>query len=586
MTDYLSPSFGNTQNFGQTPSPWFTVANQFLPRNLHDVIRWSKYITTQSPTTTEVIRKLASYPITEFEVASKEKTTVDKYQEVFKLLGLRQNLQEIGFGYHTIGNVFISIYYPITRVLRCPAKGGCGTDYPIRKANFISFKKYQFVGTCPHCNYNGPFDRIDRKSFNVKDMNIIQWDALNMVVNNNPITGRSEYYYAIPNEVRQKVMLGDMLFLSDTPWSFIEAVKAKQDYKFDDDGIYHLKAPSLTTHSLNGIAVPPLISLFGLVFYQQTLRKANEAIATEFLSPLRVVYPSATGSTDPSINMSLANFKSRMEMALKRHKRDPNHILVAPAPIGYGTISGEGRALLVNQEIQQAEETMLLSLGVSKELLSGTTNWTSSTVGLRLLENNMSSYVAQMDTCLGWMFGKIAQYLSLEDCPVTLKKFKLVDDSTMQQLFANLAGAGKMSMTKFFESVGENYDDEMDNLKKEQIAQAVMQVEVAIESRYAETSAAQRISTKNSEISSERADFVKTCINEAMPMMSMDPSEVELQLMLMDAEDPAMALEIRRILESIQQSQAAAVAAANGEAAEQPGGGKPTPDAKPTEGQQ
>ena len=156
----------------------------------------------------------------------------------------------------------------------------------------------------------------------------------------------------------------------------------------------------------------------------------------------------------------------------------------------------------------------------------------------------------------------------------------------MQQLFANLAGAGKMSMTKFFESVGENYDDEMDNLKKEQIAQAVMQVEVAIESRYAETSAAQRISTKNSEISSERADFVKTCINEAMPMMSMDPSEVELQLMLMDAEDPAMALEIRRILESIQQSQAAAVAAANGEAAEQPGGGKPTPDAKPTEGQQ
>lgn len=577
MTDYLSPSFGNTQNFGQTPSPWFTVANQFLPRNLHDVIRWSKYITTQSPTTTEVIRKLSSYPITSFEVDSKEQTTVDKYKEVFKLLSLRQNLQEIGFGYHTLGNVFISIYYPITRVLRCK---GCKTDYPIRKANWVSFKKYEFVGTCPHCNLNGPLERIDRKSFDIKDMNIIQWDALNMIVNNNPITGRSEYYYAIPNEVRRKITQGDMLFLSSTPWSFIEAVRQNQDYKFDDDGIYHLKAPSLTTHSLNGIAVPPLISLFGLVFYQQTLRKANESIATEFLSPLRVVYPAPSGSNDPSVTMSLTNFKSRMESALKKHKRDNAHVLVAPGPIGYGTISGEGRALLVNQEIQQAEETMLLSLGVSKELLSGTTNWTSSTVGLRLLENNMSSYVAQMNTLLEWMFGKISQYLSLEDCTVTLKEFKLIDDTTMQQMFANLAGAGKLSMTKLFESFGEDYAEEEENLKREAINTAVRAVEIAIESENAKTMAARKTSTKNSETSSEQADFVRSSINQAMEYMSMDPAEVELQLQLMDAEDPAMSLQVRKILAALQEASAAAIAAQNGQTQEPGQGQTPPPEAQ------
>lgn len=571
MTDYLSPSFGNTQNFGQTPSPWFTVANQFLPRNLHDVIRWSKYITTQSPTTTEVIRKLASYPITSFEVSSKEKTTVAKYQEVFKLLGLRQNLQEIGFGYHTLGNVFVSIYYPITRVLRCR---GCATDYPVRKAKWVSFKKYEFVGTCPHCNYNGALERIDRKSFDIKDMNIIQWDPLNIIVNNNPITGRSDYYYAIPNEIRRKVALGDMLFLSSTPWSFIEAIKANQDYQFDSDGLYHLKAPSLTTHTLNGIAVPPLISLFGLVFYQQTLRKANECIASEFLNPLRVVYPAPSGSNDPSVAMSLGNFKSRMEMTLKKHKRDGAHIMVAPTPIGYGTISGEGRALLVNQEIQQAEETMLLSLGVSKELLSGTTNWTSSTVGLRLLESNMSSYVAQMDTLLEWMFGKIAQYLQLEVCEVKLKEFKLIDDTTMQQMFANLAGAGKVSMSKLFESFGEDYAEEEENIKREAVNSAVRAVEVQIESKEAITAAARRISTKNSETSSEQADFVRTSINQAMEFMPMDPGEVELQLQLMDAEDPAMSIAVRGILESIQQASAQAIAAQAGQVSE-PGQAKP-----------
>lgn len=564
-SDYLHPSMGNTVNFGQTPNPWFTIANQFLPRNLHDVIRWSKYITTQSPTTTEVIRKLSSYPITDFEVSSKEKTTVEKYKEVFKQLKLRQHLQEIGFGYHTLGNVFVSIYFPITRILRC---GSCGTDYNAKKASFIVFKKFKFHGKCPHCENSGEFQRIDRKSMNIRDMNIVQWDPLNVVVNNNPITGESEYYYAIPNDIRRKIMNGDMLFLASTPWSFVEAVQKNQDYKFDQDGIYHLKAPSLATHSLNGIAVPPLISLFGLVFYQQTLRKANESIATEFLNPLRVVFPNPNGSADPSVATSMAGFKNRMEAALKKHKRDRSHILVAPMPVGYGTISGEGRALLVNQEIQQAEETMLLSLGVSRELLSGTTNWTSSTVGLRLLENSMSSYVAQLNELLEWMFHRIAEYLKLEVCSITLREFKLIDDTTLQQIFANLAQAGKLSMTKFFEAIGEDYADEIEAQKKERIEMAVAEVEAELEIKQARISAAQKLSTKNAETSSEHADFIRSAINKAMEFLPMQHAEVELQLTLMDAEDPAMALTIREIIGSLQAAEQASMQA---EAGAQPG---------------
>src|ERR1017187_7332104 len=71
-------------NYAPTNSPFFTVANQFLPRNLHDVIRWARYITTQSPVTTEVIRKLSTYPITNFLVDTKSEKTKEKYKEVFK----------------------------------------------------------------------------------------------------------------------------------------------------------------------------------------------------------------------------------------------------------------------------------------------------------------------------------------------------------------------------------------------------------------------------------------------------------------------------------------------------------------------
>lgn len=548
MSDFMSPQYGNT---GQNPSPWFTIANQFLPRNLHDVIRWSRYITTQSPTTTEVIRKMASYPITDFKVSGDNVDVKKTYKNTFKLLKLRQTLQEIGFAYYTVGNVFISVYFPIIRTLTCQR---CNTSYNAKETSgFIQFKKFIFSGTCPHCNQMGEFTRTDTKSTNVADMNIIRWDPLNISVNNNPITGQSEYYYTIPNDVKRRILTGDMLYLSSTPWSFIEAVQRGQDYKFDVNGIYHMKVPSLTTVDLNGIAVPPLISLFGLIFYQATLRKANESIATEFLNPLRVVYPMPSGSTDPAVNMSLGNFKYRMEDAIKKHKRDRNHVLVSPVPIGYSTVSGEGRALLVNQEIQQAEDTMLLSLGVSRELLSGTTNWTSSTVGLRLMESTMDGYVGHLNELLSWLFGRISSYLGLEKEEVTLEPFKLIDDTTMQQMFANLASQGKVSMSAFYETVGMDYEEELERTKQENIHRAVMEVETDIEVRKARITAAMKASTKQGKgDSSEYSEFVKQCLLEFREFVGKDPAEVQLALSQLEVEDPAKALVISELLRSIQ----------------------------------
>lgn len=103
-TTPLTPDMliAQTNGAGQTPSPWFTIANQFMPRNLHDVIRWARYITVQSPTTTEVIRKLCTYPITEFIVDTNSDEVEKRYAELFESFKLKEKLQDIGFDYYTL----------------------------------------------------------------------------------------------------------------------------------------------------------------------------------------------------------------------------------------------------------------------------------------------------------------------------------------------------------------------------------------------------------------------------------------------------------------------------------------------------
>jgi hypothetical protein len=486
-TTISGPGFGANQS----GNPWFNLANQYAPRNLHDIIRWARYIILQSPTATEVIRKLATYPITDFNIDTKSEPLKKRYRDIFKSLKLKESLQNCGFEFFSIGNVFVSIYLPINRELVCPK---CLTRHSSKKASFLSFKKWEFTGACPThgCGYSGVFTRHDSKSMNVADINIIKWTPEHIVVNHNPITGEKDFYYKIPNSLKQKIQRGDRLAVNSTPWGFIEAIRHNQDFKFDTDAIFHLQNIS-TGGSIEGVAVPPMLSLFSLVFYQATLRKANEAIATEYLTPLRTIFPQAqTGNSDPSLALNLKNFRNIMENAIRLHKRDKNHYLIAPVPIGYNALSGEGKNLMVSQEIAQAEEQILISLGVSQELLSGTTNWTSTSVGLRMMENTLLSYISRIEDLVSWSMAKITAYLGLANVEVSMVPFRLLDDPAFKQLLLSLASSGKASLTTLFEENGLDFHSEMENLIDEAAAAASSVVETQVRSEQAQFMAASK----------------------------------------------------------------------------------------------
>lgn len=463
---------------GQLPSPFFTQANQFIPRSFHDIIKWSRYITTQAPTTTEVIRKLSSYPITEFIVESNNEQTIETYKRIFKTIRLKERMSDTGFDYYTLGNVYTSIYFPIDRHLHCP---NCKSSFEVKSAmrtNAAVFKKWVFQGECPACNHQVTYKVVDTKSRDITRINLIKWKPEHVSLNHNPVTGESEFYYTIPGDVKRKIMMGDPLFLATVPWSMVEAVRYNKDYLFDSSNIYHMKSISMG-NMIDGLGIPPLISHYGLVFYQQMLRKANEAVAAEHMVPLRVLFPQQNSANgDPIAQMSLRGFAKHMKKTMRHMKNDPNHILIAPTPIGYQQLGGQGRSLLVNQELQYAEEQQLMSMGVSRELLSGTTNWTSSTVGLRLLENTMNNYVGQLKELINWIMEKIAQYLSIEITETKLVPFKLTDNEALKAAMLDMWKEKAISASTLLEAYGMDYDEELDKMGNDQIAMAEKQIEI------------------------------------------------------------------------------------------------------------
>ena len=529
-------------------SPFYTLGNQFLPRNLHDVIKWIRFITAQSPVTTEVLRKLATFPITSFTYSSDDPATRKKYEEVVKSVSLRTQLHNIGFQYFTIGNVFLSLHMPMQRSLKCPS---CSSVYYAHTAEFIEFKRYEFVGKCPKCDSQQKFIRIDSKSMNIDEMNIIVWDPTNITVNHNPISGKSKYYYEIPNEIRRQVELGNMLYLESLPWEMIEAIRHKKNFEFAPGMIYHMKNVD-TGFAANGICVPPLVSHFSLVYYQATLRKANESVAADYMAPLRVVFPQAqTGNSDPVVTMSLRNFASRMEEAFISHRRDSNHVLIAPVPIGYQAISGEGKTLLVSQEIREAEESLLLSMGVSRELISGTTNWTSSTVGLRMLKNTLDSYVEQVKEFLEWIGSRVEDHLGISPCEIGLTPFQLTDDEAVKNIFLNLLQTGGVSLTTMYEAMGRSYDEEQERILQDKKSAAVFEIRARVEIEQAKFLEAQRLS-RTDEKMSDYKEVLQKATEVVQQLQAMDPNSAMMAMNILKSQDLPLYVMVDHLMQEAQ----------------------------------
>lgn len=306
----------------------------------------------------------------------------------------------------------------------------------------------------------------------------MKWKPENIAINHNPVTDESEYYYNIPGDVRKGIMLGNPLFLSTVPWSMVEAVQQNKEYLFDSSNFFHMKSVSMGS-MLDGFGIPTLISHYNLVFYQAMLRRANEAVAAEHMTPLRAIFPQQnSGQGDPVQMLSLQGFAQHMKKTFRQLKSDPNHVLISPVPIGFQSIGGQGKALLVNQELQYAEEQQLMSLGVSRELLSGSTNWTSSTVGLRLLENTMGNYVSLILEVIEWVMRMVTGYLDIEQHEVTLVPFKLTDNEALKQAMMEMWKGQLVSAQTLLKAFGLDYNEELQNIKEDSISKAEVNIEV------------------------------------------------------------------------------------------------------------
>lgn len=422
-------------------SPFATQGRMWTPMHIRFLFESCKFYFLMNPLINAAATKMATYPITEVIVEEQDRALREFYDTYFtETIDLQTHLIEAGLDYNVYGNMLSSIVFPFQKYLVCKS---CGFKTPAKQTNF-EFMAGRFHKKCKKCGHQGETKVEDIYMKDPNGIRIVRWNPSDFNVYYNEITAERLYQWKIPGLLRHDIMVGKKHVVASTPQEFINAVRDNKPVLFNNERIFHMRRPSISTKTLGRAwGVPMILPVMEDVFYLQVLRKAQEQIATEHLVPLRILFPQGTSAGDqPYAMMNLGDWKDQIQEEMVKFRRDRNYIPVLPVPIGNQTISGDGRALLLHQEIRTISEHIVAGMSVPVEFVFGGLSYSGSSVSMRMLENAMLNYRQEHLRYMRWIVRQISEYMGWPSTKLGLRDFRMADDLNRRQYLFNLWQAG------------------------------------------------------------------------------------------------------------------------------------------------
>lgn len=483
---------GNTVAY---PNPFFDVAHTYLPQTVRQMFRWCRYYYLTNPVVAAAIYRMSEYPVTDIWVQHPDEATRQKWTDLAQRKWHIRSFQiGVNLDYNTYGNALVSIFYPFVKYLTC---GTCGKSVQARKFRHRwKMVECRFRLHCPSCGKEGVAAGRDIYVRNASQIRLLRHNPENIETTYNELTNTQVYYYNLPNSVRNGIMAGRQEFIEEIPQLYLQAVAEKKMVVFNQSQIFHIKRPSLAD-SDRGWGSPLMLPLLKDLFGIQILKKANETILLEHILPLRVLFPqAASGTADPFLSTDLTGWKEKVASEIARWKMDRNYYPILPLPIGNQTIGGDGRAMLMSQEVVAANGAVLEGMGIPKELVTGGLSWSGANISLRMLENTLLRTMERHDDMFAWIVNEVSAFMGWPRVQITAKPFKMADDLQRKSLDFQLQQSGLLSATTLLDSMDYDFKKESEIMAKEtsvwvrgqkakRIAQAELEGEVmVINSKY------------------------------------------------------------------------------------------------------
>ncbi len=464
-------SGGKDNRFSQAfPDPYLDYASTQMPRSLYDVLRWAEFIWLSYGTYKIVAQRTVRYFLTAIELLDCTDTEREKWERFLdEEMAIMDTLALSGDNVMAYGNEMISVIVPFRRYLRCPGmhKGrSCNYERPIRSCEYEwDPSALTFTGTCPNCKQRVVFERCDRETAKHEPLKIKHWPVHEMRLIHSPASDKTHYLWEIPSWFKNEITKGTRVYLEDTPWEIVQAIKDNVLFAFAEGVIFHMKEETISGVRAFGWGIPRIMGNFKQAWYIQVLKRYNMAIALDYIIPFRAITPkvSAPGnvSGDPLLGTNLNMFQAKVANMIATHRRDPTTFHFLPFPVQMELLGAEGKNLAPVELEDHATEEFLNAQGFPAELFKGTLQWQAMPVAIRLFERTWVHMCYSFNQLLNWILKRVSEIRSWERVRGRLQPPTMADDLEKKQIQLQLAAGQQISRQTAWAPFGIKFREEV-----------------------------------------------------------------------------------------------------------------------------
>lgn len=267
----------------------------------------------------------------------------------------------------------------------------------------------------------------------------------------------TRYTLRIPPKVRSAVANNDLWVINRTPIGILRAIKEGKDFRFDENRIFHLKAPYITGVSEGAWGVPEVLLSYRELHQLQVYRKVDEAVGLDRMLPLRMFSPQVTTNNvgETTLTALLGEWESQMGELIRRKRRDPFAIHALPFPVNYQEFAGgDGRQLAPKDLIEWQTNNMLDAAGYPAELYRGTLQVQQIPTTVRLFENAFNHLHRGFHNFLVWVVRSLQEHATMETVEVALRSPSVADNIERQPIYLQLAAGGEFPRRLALRDIG------------------------------------------------------------------------------------------------------------------------------------
>lgn len=460
-------------------NPFQTYSNTVWPSNMKECLEWAAYLYNRNAFYRKAIQNVVRYFINglnitqqaDIEDTSQEKIRLGKFmfEDKYKIIDI---VRKAGEEQAAMGIVFISAIRKRSRYLRCPECGRLTLINRMEKDKDYFFRNFEFTGVCKNkeCRSKGRrvvFIREEGEPLDDHKLYFKIWPQEDIIIKYNQITGTSKYFYKIPEQEAADIRRGEDVYLEDTPWEFIEAVKENGLILLDPSKLLVLKNDTLSVFDkmYKGWSTPLFLPSFPQILQMLLLERFNEAVVMDYIVPIRVISPPTealrAGSDQNRTPLSGGFFRSQMLSMINGSRGNPAQWVVSPVPVQYQMIGGEAKNLTPTDLLEWRTAQMMSNMNIPMEFRQTSFQMVSNTMGLRMFERMWYPFTTNLDTCAQWCADQICLVEQKDPFVVTVNKTSFVEDDLNKQQRVQMSAQGAISQTTGLNAVGLDFDQEI-----------------------------------------------------------------------------------------------------------------------------